>query len=385
MQFKKIKTSKKKDTDIFFWTKTYWLGGLFSVKIWYPSGTFMFRFFWIPILSSAQKKEYIYYKIFGIPVFILKNGKHFFENFCSVLYKTYPQYDDFYIFFSKSGEFYLLMHHFAQWLRNNKSQKYACVFFNNYHPDIYKMFFPKNEFICIEGADVVALSRGVDSVKNVIENKNFYVPLYEKYFRQVEDDICNNNAHYYQELLKHLDLEKSATNTYTVSDTVKEKINKILPLLNNKFILISPESGSNAPLSKEFWKEICSYSKSLGYEVFCNCLHIGNFISGSICIFLNYEETMELAKHAKLIIGLRSGLLECMASPEVPLISLYSDFSKRSGFKPMSSTHVKNGFSLKKLSCIGKLNAKEYALSETNVEKLLQQCKSDILNSLQRS
>lgn len=380
MKFKTTKIIRTRDKDIFYWSQTRWLWGLLSLKIWHPYQTFMFRLLGLPLFYSKQKNEYLYYKILGIPFLRLNAAKRFFKNFCTLLHELYPQYDDFYIFMSKSGEFYLLMHHFAAWVLRNNSKNYVCVFFNNYHADLYKLFFPNHKFIQIKGADVVALSRGVEKIKTIFGSCNFYAPLYEKYFRQVEANIRNNQAHYYQELLRHLDLEHTSSASYVPSNTIKEKVNKILPLLNHKFILISPESGSNTLLSKNFWKEIYTYIKSLGYEVFCNCTDMKSFIAGSTCIFLNYGEIMELAKHATLIIGLRSGLLECMESSKVPLIVLYSDFPKRNGFKFMPSAQVREGFSLKKLNCLGNLNVKEYDLNKLNERKLLQQCKSDILD-----
>lgn len=384
MRFRIWKTYRSKDTEIIFWKKIIWLEGLLSLKVMYPYRTFVFRILWFPILYSKQKNDSIYYKVLGLYIFKWKSGKRFFRNFCIALHNAYPQYNEFYIFMSKSGEFYLLMHHFYEWLLRNHSTNYICVFFNNYHASLYKIFFPNGKFIVINNLDVPAISRGVEKIRNMIDNIDYYVPFYEKYFRQVEYDIQNKEAHYYHELLKHLDLGHNLTNSYIISDVVKEKVNKILPLLNHKFILISPESGSNVVLTHTFWKDIYKYCRELGYEVFCNCTDMKSFIPGTISIFLNYEEMMELAKYATLIIGLRSGLLECIASPNVPLIVLYSDFPKRNGFKPLASNYVRKGFTLRKLDCLGKLEAREYDLNEINEKELLQQCHSDILNIINR-
>lgn len=355
---------------------TKYLHNLFVKKYDIYSKTFKFKMLCFSIFKTRLKGSYKFWYFLFIPIWIKNVNKTFLRDFLTKVTKEYPSYEEYYIFLSRSGEFYLLMHHFAEWLQNNKSSNFLLVFTAKYHLNICKMFFPNIPMTYIKKANVPLISRGVENISFKYKNKKFYVPTYENYFADVENKIRDKNAHYYECLKKHLKFGNNIQH-YNISIKTQEKIKNIVKnILNNKFIFISPETLSNEPMEKDFWDNLCEKLKNQGYEVFCNSMDFKNLIKDSTSTFLTYEEAIELAKYATAIIGLRSGFLECLSQNNVPLIALYTDFPKRPGFKKLSSDKVKSGYSISKLPNVNKnllyeLDVNKYTSDEEIIPEIL--------------
>lgn len=349
--------------------KCKYLFGLFNKKFDLYNKTFKFKMFGISIFKTKLEGSYKLWYFLFIPIWIKNINKDFLVDFLEDIISKYPNYEDYYIFLSRSGEFFLLMHHFAEWLTKNKSSNFLLVFTAKYHLNICKMFFPNVSTAYIKRVNVPLVSRGVPSINFKYKNKQIFVPTNEKYFVDVENKIRNNNAHYYECLKEHLNLSDNIQH-YSISENVQSKIYKIVKyILNNNFIFISPETLSNEPMEKDFWENLTLQLKKEGYEVFCNAMDFKNLVGDSTSVFLTYEESIELAKYAKAIIGMRCGFLECLSQNNVPLIALYTDFPKRPGFKRLTSDKVLSGYSLKKLpnsnsGLLFEFNVNDYSQSE---------------------
>lgn len=346
---KSYKSNISKTNPLSYTIETTWLGKVFCLQQFFPKYSFIFRVCGLPVWASKWKGSRLIYRVLGIPVYIQNKSPIFFHSFCKQLTEIFPQYDSFYVFCGHSGEFFLLMHHFQELLTKNHSKKPLCIFFAGYHKQIFQLFFPDMPCQVLKDVDVIALSNGVKQSSNYCDNKLIFFPFYEDYFHAVEKAIRTQSAHYYACITKHLSLTKDII-SYQLPADIQTKMEKIAThVLNNKFVFLSPETLSNVPLSAQFWETLAISLRKRGYELFCNVMNFENLIPGSISIFLTYPETMALAKHASAIIGMRSGLLECVAAKEVPLFALYTDFPKRIGFEPCPSDKVLSGWSLKKL------------------------------------
>ena len=364
-------------------TKYKALFGLIYFKYNNISKTFDFRLFGIRVLHSKLKGYYKKYYFLFPPVLYLKTTKEFLTSFLDNLIEKYPQYDDYYVFLSRSGEFFLLMHHLREWLQKNKSTNYILIFSAKYHLNICKMFFPEIPCAYIKNINVPLISRGIKKIKTCYKTKNIYVPTNEKYFVRVENDIRNKNGHYYELLKQHLNLSNK-TVEYTISIEAQNKIKNIVKyILNDNFVFISPETLSNEPVEKDFWEDLCNLIRADGYKIYCNTMNFNNLIPGCEAMFLTYEESIELAKYAKAIIGMRSGFLECLSQNNVPLFVLYTDFSKRPGFKKISSDKVLSGFSIKKLPNVKPENIYEYDVnSYDNKNAIIDEIISKVENTI---
>lgn len=356
------------------------LGGLFYHKFNKSDNTFALRVLGLTLFKTKLSGSFKIYYILFFPIFIRNVNQKFLTTFLDKTIKKYSEFDDYYIFLSRSGEFFLLMHHFKQWLNNNKSKNFILVFTAKYHLNICKMFFPDIPTAYIKRVNIPLVSRGVPSINFKYKNKQIFVPTNEKYFVDVENKIRNNNAHYYKCLKEHLNLNNDVQH-YIISEKTKEKILKIVKyILNDNFVFISPETLSNEPMEKDFWENLTLQLKNLGYEVFCNAMDFKNLVGDSTSVFLTYEESIELAKYAKAIIGMRSGFLECLSQNNVPLFALYTNFPKRPGFKKLMSNKVLSGFSISKLPNVNPELLYEY---DVNTYKNEEDIISDILSKIQ--
>lgn len=356
------------------------IAGLLHLKCNSISKTYEFRLFGIKLLYSKLKGYYKKYYFLFLPILLIKATNQFLTDFLDNLIRKYPQYDDYYVFLSRSGEFFLLMHHLKEWLQKNKSTNFVLIFSAKYHLNICKMFFPEIPCIYMKNINVPLISRGIKKIKTAYKNKNFYVPTYERYFVDVENKIRDNNNHYYELLKSHLNLSNK-TDHYSITDSTKEKVAKIVNyFLDNNFIFISPETLSNEPMEKDFWEDLSKKIKAKGYKIYCNAMFFHNLIPNSEAMFLTYEESIELAKYAKGIIGMRSGFIECLSQNNVPMFVLYTDFPKRQGFKRLSSDKVLNGYSIKKLPYVNKDNLYEYDVNKYKKQELII---AEILNKLE--
>lgn len=354
--------------------------GLIHLKYDCNSKTFDFRLFGIRILHSKLKGYYKKYYFLFLPVLYLKATKEFLTKFLDDLIEKYPQYDDYYVFLSRSGEFFLLMHHLREWLQKNKSTNYILIFSAKYHLNICKMFFPEIPCAYIKNINVPLISRGIKKIKTCYKNKNIYVPTYERYFVDVENKIRDNDAHYYKLLKFHIGLSDK-TEHYSITDSTKEKVAKIVNhFLDNNFVFISPETLSNELMEKDFWEDLCDHIRTKGYKIYCNAMFFHNLIPGCEAMFLTYEESIELAKYAKGIIGMRSGFIECLSQNNTPMFVLYTDFPKRQGFKRLASGKVLNGYSIKKLPYVNKDNLYEYDVNKYKKQELII---TEIINKLE--
>lgn len=347
------------------------LSGLLYFKYDIFFRTYNFKLFGITIFRTKLLNSYrIVYFLF-LPIWFENVNKKSLNYFLDSIINKYPQYNDYYIFLSRSGEFFLLMHHLKEWLTKNGSYNYILVFTARYHLNICKMFFPDVPMVYIKKVNVPLVSRGVKSIHFEYKTKNIYVPTNEKYFVQVEKDIRDKNGHYYELLKQHLNLSDK-TGTYAISLEAQRKAQNIVKyILKNKFVFISPETLSNEPMEKDFWDNLTVRLKNLGYEVFCNAMEFKNLADESTSTFLTYEESIELAKYAKVIIGMRSGFLECLSQNNVPLFALYTDFPERTGFKRLKSDKVLSGFSITKLPNVNTKKITEIDVSKYDDENLI--------------
>ncbi len=336
------------------------LSCLINIKIDTNTYEIWFRVLGICVFRSKLRGSWKKYCLFGVPIWFKNVNKSFSNKFLDNVCEKYGQYDDYYVFLCRSGEFYLMMHHLKDYVKNNNSANFLLVFTSNYHLNICKMFYPHLPMAYIKKLQVPCISRNIKKKYFEYKNHKFYVPVYEKYFQDVEDGVRDKNEHYYNCLKKQIGASDSLTNL-KISEESISKVKLIASyILKNNFIFISPETLSNEPMEKDFWQNLCKKLQDEGYEIFYNVMFFSNLIPKVHSAFLTYEESIELAKHAKAIVGLRSGFLECLSASNTPLHALYTDFPKRSGFKPIESAKVLTGWCIKKLPNVNPDEIYEY-------------------------
>ena len=79
---------------------------------------------------------------------------------------------------------------------------------------------------------------------------------------------------------------------------------------------------------------------------------------------MSIQELVVIASHAEFVIGIRSGILDVIASNAKSIIALYTPFRKRSGFNELSAEKVLAAFSLSKISFENKPDIREFIISD---------------------
>ena len=344
--------------------KTSYCGGLLTIKE-----------------SKTEDDKVI--RLFGLQIFRKKKRlKPTKTNLLNAILKKAPNYDDYYIFTSRSGEFYLFMHHLDEILTKNNSKNYLLVFTAKYHAQIFTMLHPNNNNFIYQNEPQGYYYNDITRNTHIkFANKNFYIPFFTTYFQSVENKIRNEGNHYYECLKSHLQLTDAQKITPYIDDENKNKIKKYAThSLNNNFIFLSPESQSNVLLEKTFWTKLTNELTAKGYKIFNNIIDDSNKIENTETTFLTFPQALELAQYAKAIIGLRSGFIETIASyKDKPYHILYTNFPQRGhNFAPLKSDKVLSGFSLKKLPNINPENIFEYDLNKIKEDDIIKEIVSNL-------
>ena len=271
----------------------------------------------------------------------LISSKHLADLFFANKLKTINfDYDDVYILHSNSGEIYLFFAYLAKaFLKKNNSQNPLFIATRRYHIDILKLYYPEAKYIFIPKLRFKTQS----DIWKMAEH-TFYILFSENHFRKVEENIKiqeNGHVHYFKSMLKTLNLTEKdfckpeVFNDIDLENKLNKKINKI-NLKTDNFVILAPEAVTCSVLPKIFWVKLVQ--KLNQYEIYLNITNKNNNISGCKTLDLNYREVYLLAKKAKAVISLRSGLSEFLLPTAIPNIVIYTKFKKR----------VKNAFSVDK-------------------------------------
>ncbi|MBQ7286716.1 MAG: hypothetical protein IJW73_03040 [Candidatus Gastranaerophilales bacterium] len=340
--------------------------------------------------TKNQEKEEKSVKLFNLNI-----SKRIFENniytyyFLNIPYKKRDErkviynkifknikneYDDIYILNSNSGEMFLFFAYLAKnFLEKNSSKNPLFVALDDYHKDIIEIFFPKANYINCNNLKITTTDNSFTYGKN-----RFFICFSKKHFEKTECAIQSNASHYYTEIKDTLGLtnENEPTISYEkeVDDNLIKKLNVIKLNLDN-FILLAPEAKSCKELPISFWKNLAEKLKEKGYDVYLNIINSNNKINGLKSTKLNLKEIFYLAKKARAIVSLRSGLSEFLLPTKTPNFAIYTPFRriKNSSFKVET---LINGFSMHKIpfvdnSKIKEFNYEKYQTSDELINEIL--------------
>lgn len=280
-------------------------------------------------------------------LFYLKNGFLYTDVYLKNILKTVgKEVEDIFILRGASGETYLLLHALEHIMKQVGTRKPAIIATAGYHVDLCRLYCP----------DIPCYFLPIWKIgfeKNWQINrygKRFFILFPFNHYINWEEDLAAGKAlHYYENLLipfntriEDVPFKKTKINLMD-EFSVLEKAEKINLNLDN-FIFICPEARSNPSLSEEFWKNLDVELRKLGYDTFFN-YHDTKNVNNLKTVDLSVFECNVLARYAKGIIGIKSGLIEPLLSiPNVPCISIFTSMYSRfyDVLKPMPvKNHMK--------------------------------------------
>lgn len=330
----------------------------------------------IPVAKRSVKNDICSYYCFGKLIKQNHFAKLFFKN---NLKKVKDEYDDVYILHSNSGEIYLFFAYLAKaFIKKNQSQHPLFVATQKYHIDILQMYYPEAKYIFI---DELRLKTQSD-VWNMPKHR-YFILFSGNHFEKVEKDIKNSEigrVHYLSSMLKTLNLTEEDFSKpeveYSIdSQNVLSKAIDKMKLDVSNFIILAPEAMTCEDLPITFWQKLVNELKSRNFDIYLNITNPKNYINGCKNYKLGFKEAFFLAQKAKAVISLRSGFSEFLLPTEIPNISIYTKFRRKS---PNAFSVAKGieGFSLLKMPFVDKnkvceINAELYKNEDELVKQVI--------------
>ncbi len=327
-------------------------------------------------------------KVLGLPVrqftqignlrtYSFFNHKYNEYNLGNVFYKKYKKlfdkYDDIYIMHANIGESVFFLRLAKAYFEKNASKKPLLVGLQNYHKDLVELLCADIPIVIIKR---IKVSLYMDEfVAN--GNKTFRLMFSKRHFDSVEDNIRdkeNPTIHFKDHVLNYMGLKDSdfEVNKINISEDIKKslksKVNKIGLNLDN-FVIFTPEANTCEDYEFEFWQDMKTKYESQGTDVFCNVMKKENkekFKNFKQCD-LSLGEIFELTKHAKELIGLRSGLLDLLVLTNTPMKVIYTKAKNRASFNPLSTEEIIEGFNMKEYK-----NVEEFNMNNITKQELLE-------------
>lgn len=269
-----------------------------------------------------------------------------------VRYFKRKEYKRIFVLFNNLGETRLALEH----LKGKISDTCLIVYTKRYHkqllemilPDIDNMFYP--EYFSVHLSNKAKEEYFIGNCRISLLGLISYFKNYERLI-QLSTDGCVR--HFYFNYVSSILREKQVVNIPPLI-LQKESINSAREKLNfligkNKFVIICNETFSNQNLSPEFYQELCRMLYQQGYKILFNSTGINKSNSLGISSFLSIQELLEIASHAEFVIGIRSGILDVLASNCSHIVAIYTAFKIRPGFDSLSAEKVLEAFSLKKI------------------------------------
>lgn len=269
-----------------------------------------------------------------------------------VRYFKRKEYKRIFVLFNNLGETRLALEH----LKGKISDTCLIVYTKRYHkqllemilPDIDNMFYP--EYFSVHLSNKAKEEYFIGNCRISLLGLISYFKNYERLI-QLSTDGCVR--HFYFNYVSSILREKQVINIPPLI-LQKESINSAREKLNfligkNKFVIICNETFSNQNLSPEFYQELCRMLYQQGYKILFNSTGINKSNSLGISSFLSIQELLEIASHAEFVIGIRSGILDVLASNCSHIVAIYTAFKIRPGFDSLSAEKVLEAFSLKKI------------------------------------
>lgn len=267
--------------------------------------------------------------------------------------KIDKKYTKIFILKSNLGEAYI----FLKYIINNltkKEDKILIAGTRKAHINLANIFMP--------GIETILLKKSLPEINNNTLNINeqtFYIAFPMNFYINSERNICENDAIYIDEIYKYFNIKHNnelKNNSIIISEETHKKIDNYLNKYNiSKFIFLVEDAKTCTSIPRKFWNEL---ENSLEVKVIKNNEN------------MKIEEAICFASKSEAIISLRSGLSEILSETNTTQIVLYTDFINRFRFKPINTSKIINGYSIKTLALTAD-NIIELKYCETSQKQLI--------------
>lgn len=308
-----------------------------------------------------------------IKVFPKKNmKKKLFEEIIHYLKRQNIEFDDIYISRMNIGETVLLAGLINNWYKKNGSKNPILVLTQKYHEDVIKLYCPNVRYIYFPIQKVV-LDKLLDEISYEYKNTHIY------YFMPIVFGLLAKDGSLFSNFIREtLGIDKY---DYNIQSHFSNELSDNLLVRNvdlSRLIIVAPESASCTPIKKIFWNKLITKLQQLGYNVFCNSLKEENRYQNTLHANLSLTELYVLAQKSKAIIGMRSGLLDYLASiKDLNIFALYSNFP----YWDICAENVLKSYTLTKLPFEHTQNINEYNIENYSIDELIENIVKNLENT----
>ena len=266
------------------------------------------------------------------------------------------------------GDIYLVGLFFNEYLKRNNIKEYVFVVVSGACKKAAEMFNIKNIKVVKSNhaEDLVNLNKGFGT-KFKIETLN---------------DGWSSDAIQWIRGYKNLDFAKMFRYfVFNFDDSVQyqlpprkdwqreiDELFKKHDLTKGKTVILSPYSNTLFELPDDFWENIASHCKGLGYSVCTNCATKNEKpVKGTEAVFFPLGMAVDFVEAAGYFVAIRSGLCDIISSAKAKKVILY----EKDGFFYKSSPY--EYFSLKKMGLCDDAVELEYSSGEREkvIERIL--------------
>lgn len=279
-------------------------------------------------------------------------------------------YECIFVLFNNLGETRL----FLESIRSKIPKNTLFVYTKPYHGELLNMIIP--DIDAVYYPEYFSVHFQADARPTYFENPKVFLIGLINYFKDYEQAMQSMEIeqipHFYKNYLDKVggaigyESEPKTIKPLTVPKAESDRAIEKLKLLigNNKFVIICNETFSNINLNPKFYQDLSRKLYELGYKVFFNSTGVNSSNCLGIVSSMSIQELVVIASHAEFVIGIRSGILDVIASNAKSIIALYTPFRKRSGFNELSAEKVLAAFSLSKISFENKPDIREFIISD---------------------
>lgn len=275
-----------------------------------------------------------------------------------------------FVFWANSGEIALLLSLFFEKILRQlgirAEEEFVILCTKAYHKHMLSMYFPKARVVVSKPLALRYMTGDC-----IVGDWKITMFFPGKYFAKFESFADQNKTVNYYDWMKHwLDINKPtvlAPDTKIMTDCHNQALSKLshLKLDYDKLAIVAEDSFSGHKVDSKLFDEIKSCLQENGFSVYVNRTNKDD------PAFLTYPEIFALARQAKIIIGVRSGLMDFLAATGKPLIVLYTGFLDR-GFNtpPKAANQVLKMFSINTLPYYSNFPVQELNAEDSTREEI---------------
>ena len=240
------------------------------------------------------------------------------------------------VFWAHSGEIALLLSLFFKKilyrLGIRADEEFVILCTQTYHKHMLRMYFPEARVFVSKPLALRYMTS--DCIVGDWQVTMFFPG---KYFAQLERLADQNKeTNFFDWMKRWLDISNPtvlAPNTEILKDSHDQSLVKLahLNLNYDKLVILAEDSLSGHKVDPKLFDEIKFCLQENGFSVYVNRFNKDD------PAFLTYPEIFALAHQAKIIVGVRSGLMDFLAATGKPMIILYTGFPNR-GFNMLHKT-----------------------------------------------